>query len=76
MRDGGRGGGGEAPTSLTSLLISFSLSGAVREVALIIRDVWCSESFLIHLWPGTRLHTCTCIVYIQCTCTILYICTV
>ena len=42
---------------LTSLLISFSLSGAVRDVALIIRDVWCSESFLIHLWPGTRLHT-------------------
>ena len=33
----------------TNLLISFSLSGAVREVALIMRDVWCSDSFLMHL---------------------------
>jgi hypothetical protein len=41
----------------TSLLISLSLSGAVLEVALIIREVWFSESFLMQRWPGTRLHT-------------------
>ena len=42
---------------LTNLLISLSLSGAVLDVALIIFEVWDSDSFIIHLWPGTRLHT-------------------
>ena len=43
--------------ALTNLLISLSLSGAVLDVALIIFEVWDSDSSLIHLWPGTRLHT-------------------
>jgi len=43
----------------TSLLISRSLSGAVLEVALIIFEVWFSDSFLMQRWPGTRLHTYT-----------------
>ena len=44
---------------LTNLLISFSLSGAVLEVALIILEVCISDSFLMQRCPGTRLHTCS-----------------
>ena len=44
--------------ALTSLLISLSLLGAVLDVALIILEVWVSDSFLMQRCPGTRLHTC------------------
>lgn len=33
------------------------LSGAERAVALIMVDVCMSVNFLMHLWPGTMLHT-------------------